>query len=474
MKNVKKVLIVDDNVDLCELLSHIIEKEGFLPQIVHEGENALKMVKSQRPDAVLLDIKMPGLDGLEVLGRIKELDKDLPVIMITAYADIHEAVWAIRAGAFDYLPKPFDNQAVAQAISRALTERNLKQRLRDLSTQLQEVPILRELMGPSDSIARLDSEINRVAKSDFTVVILGETGSGKELVAQAIHSMSNRSHAAFIPVDCGAIPESLLESELFGHEKGAFTGAIIQKPGKFEIANNGTLFLDEISNMPLGSQAKLLRLLQDKIVYRVGGIKPIHVDVRLLVASNEDLKSLAESLSFRRDLFYRMNEFTIIVPPLRERREDIPYLAKRFLDSANIELKKSIKGFTESAIETMLTSNWPGNVRQLRATIRRAVLLADELVTEKHLDLERGPKTPAVFKPKAMEMGWDKFSLKEIVRRTSIALERDVLCDVLEKVGGNKAKAARLLKIDYKTIHSKIKQYGIMVKDAVIDKTLTK
>jgi len=318
-------------------------------------------------------------------------------------------------------------------------------------------------MGPSDAVARLVSEVNRVAQSDFTVIIIGETGSGKEVVARAIYDSSSRSKGPFIPVDCGAIPETLLESELFGHERGAFTGAEIQKPGKFEIAQGGTIFLDEISNMPLGSQAKLLRVLQEKKVYRVGGNKPINVDVRLLVASNQDLHELALSSSFRRDLFYRLNEFTIYIPPLRDRKEDIPYLAKRFLDNANTELSKQIKGFSESAINVLFGYNWPGNVRQLRSIIRRASLLADDLITEKHLELKRVDVPGMAFTPKVQGAPWKNLSLKEILQQSITAVEREVLDQVLKQTGGNKAKAARLLQIDYKTIHEKVKKLGIQI-----------
>jgi two-component system nitrogen regulation response regulator GlnG len=321
------------------------------------------------------------------------------------------------------------------------------------------------MMGPSDQVARLDTEVNRVAKSDFSVIILGETGSGKELIARAIHQASLRSKGPFVPVDCGAILETLLESDLFGHEKGAFTGADVQKSGKFEISNGGTLFLDEVSNMPLGSQAKLLRVLQEKVVYRVGATKPINVDVRLLVASNQDLQGLSESGSFRLDLFYRLNEFAIVVPPLRERKEDIPYLAKRFMDSANIELNKSVKDLSEAGLEALFRYNWPGNVRQLRATIRRAVLLADEVITEKHLDLKRAAVPGLAFTPKVDGMPWTNYSFKEILQQSLISVEREVITQALRYTGGNKAKAARLLHIDYKTIHTKVKQFGISVEE---------
>jgi two-component system nitrogen regulation response regulator GlnG len=417
------------------------------------------MLRVNSPDIMLTDVKMPGMDGWELLKKAKDLDPDLTVVMITAFADIPGAVGAIKEGAHDYLPKPFDNYEVIRVVRRALAERELKRKMSELSSRLQENLPLREVMGPSDAVARLISEMNRVAKSDFAVVIIGETGSGKEVVARAIHRASLRAKGPFIPVDCGAIPETLLESELFGHEKGAFTGAEVQKPGKFELAEGGTIFLDEISNMPLGSQAKLLRVLQEKKVYRVGGTKAITVNVRVLVASHQSLHDLSAAHAFREDLYYRLSEFTIQVPSLRERKEDIPYLAKRFLDNANVELKKYVKGFSESALNVLFNYNWPGNVRQLRSTIRRAALLADDVIEEKHWDLVRVPGM--AFTPKVEGEPWKGLSLREIVQQSTTAVEREVLVHVLKVTGGNKAKAARLLKIDYKTIHEKVKKLGI-------------
>jgi len=457
-----QILITDDDKQICTVLSDLLKKEKFETLTAYEGETALSLLRSKAPDLILVDLMLPGMDGMEVLRQVKDLDPELPVVFITAHADTRGAVKAIKAGAHDYLSKPFDNNEVLRVVHRALAERKLKLRVRQLSTQVGEVP-LKGKMGPSDAVARLISEVNRVAESDFTVIIVGETGSGKEVIARAIHEASPRSRGPFIPVDCGAIPETLLESELFGHEKGAFTGAETQKPGRFEVANGGTLFLDEISNMPLASQAKLLRVLQEKKVYRVGGTKPLTINVRLLVASNQDLHELALSGSFRRDLFYRLNEFTIAIPPLRDRKEDIPYLAKRFLDQANLELNKQINGFSESALNVLFNYNWPGNVRQLRSIIRRAALLADSIIGEKHLELKRVDVPGMAFTPKVQGTPWKNLSLKKILQQSIAAVEREVLSEVLKTTGGNKARAARLLQIDYKTIHEKVKKLGIHV-----------
>jgi two-component system nitrogen regulation response regulator GlnG len=331
------------------------------------------------------------------------------------------------------------------------------------------IPPLRQMMGPSNAVGKIISQVNRVARSDFTVVILGETGTGKELVARAIHHASTRSQGPFVPVDCGAIPETLLESELFGHEKGAFTGADKEKPGKFEAAEAGTLLLDEIPNMPVASQAKLLRVLQDTVVYRVGSTDPITVNVRLLVATNDDLETAVADGRFRHDLLYRLNEFVIRIPPLRQRKSDILYLANRFLDITNMELKKSVRGYSESALEMLTEYDWPGNARQLRSVTRRAVLLADSMITEEHIDLRSSVPPQIQVSPGIDEEEDTPFtglSLKEIVRRKTASVEREVLMEALRKTGGNKAKAARLLKIDYKTIHSKLKRYGISVAEA--------
>ena len=459
--HISSILVVDDEEEIRKILSRILEKEGFKVVTAADGQQAMQKICFETPDAVLLDVRMPGLSGMEVLKKIKEIDDDLPVVLVTAYADIHQAVTAMKEGAYDYLAKPFDNDEVVWITRRALAEGQLKRNLKSIDNNYSGNFGLIENMGPSDKIARLVADIHRVAKSGFSVVIIGETGTGKELVARAIHEDSPRAEGPFVAVDCGAIPENLLESELFGHEKGSFTGADRQKLGKFELAHGGSLFMDEIGNMPAGSQAKVLRVLQDRKLYRVGGVKPVNVDIRLIVATNQDLQEMAVGGGFRKDLYYRLSEFTIRIPSLRERKEDIPYLAKRFLDRANIELQKTITGFTDEAVETLMSYNWPGNVRQLRSVIRRAALVATETITEKDLNIKRASVPGMAFSPKVQGTPWKNASLSEIVQQSVLAVEKEVLTEVLKFTGGNKARAARLLQVDYKTMHTKAKKFGI-------------
>jgi DNA-binding NtrC family response regulator len=458
-----RILIVDDERDICDILFRILEREHFSPMVANNGESALEMIRMRIPEIVLLDVKMPGMDGMEVLKRAKKLDPDLPVLMITAWGGIDGAVEAIKAGAADYIAKPLHTAELVQKIKHTLQDRGSKQPKPAGYDEIQDIRIsrLRALMGPSDAVAKIVSEIALVAPSNFSVVIQGETGTGKELVARAIHEASLRSAVPIVPVDCGAIPETLFESELFGHEKGAFTGALIAKPGKFEMAQSGTLFLDEIANMPLGSQIKLLRAIQEKSFYRIGARKPVEVDVRLIVATNQDLKVAVREGTFSRDLFYRLSEFTIYIPPLRERPEDTLHIARQLLLATNTELSKNIQGFTQDTLQLLADYHWPGNVRQLRSAIRRAVLQAEDRITPQHLMLDDTPSVPAAAVDPTDLEEIEGLSLKEIVKRSTKELEKRALIAALRKTGGNKAKAARLLQIDYTTIHAKIKQYGI-------------
>ena len=458
-----QILIVDDDSEVRWVLRSLVEQEGMEALEACHGEDALKIVSLQSPDVVLLDIRMPGIDGIEVLVRLRKMDGDLPVIMITAFGSIKDAVHTVKSGAYDYLTKPFENELVLLTIRRALKERQLKRRLRVLETHAEEHFSLQEMMGRSQAICNLEAEVNLVAPTDFTVLVTGETGTGKELVARAIHASSHRVSGRFVAVNCGAIPETLIESELFGYEKGAFTGADRTTRGKFEAASSGTLFLDEISSLPLSMQSRLLRVLQERRFYAVGGTKEINVDARIVAATNRDL-STANPAVFRPDLYHRLSGYVLHVPPLRSRREDLIFLAKRFLDLTNQELGKSIRGFTETAVAMLLAYDWPGNVREQRNIICRAVLLADDMIDARHLGFLRtnGVGIQVRESPHMVDAG--NISLKDIVRRSTIAVEREVITQVLRKSLWNKAKAARLLKIDYKTMLTKLKEYTISEK----------
>jgi two-component system nitrogen regulation response regulator GlnG len=463
-----RILIAEDDPEMAQLLGCLLHREGLTPLLAKDGIEALQLVRAGDPDVLLADLRMPNMDGMELMRKAKDLDPELPVILITGYAEVRGAVEALRAGAHDYLAKPFEHQQVIRVVLRALNERRLKLQLKHLADHVHQALSPRETFGPSEAVGKVIAAIERVANSNFSVLIVGETGSGKEVVARAIHQASGRARHSFIPVDCGAIPEMLFESELFGHERGAFTGADRQTVGKIEAAHGGTLFLDEISNMPLASQAKLLRVLQEKTLYRLGGARPIQVDVRMLTASGHDLEGLCDGGSFRPDLYFRLNEYTIFVPPLRGRREDISYLAKRFLDIANIELSKSIKGFSPPAVELMLAYGWPGNVRQLRSAVRRAVLMAEDVVTEEHLGLrpkacEPLPKDELVVHASVGGSASGDLALRDLVRNHTVHVERVAIVHALRRTGGNKSKAARLLQVDYKTLHSKVKEYGIQI-----------
>jgi DNA-binding NtrC family response regulator len=460
-----KVLIVDGQEGICALFSEYLKSEGMIPVVAHTAAAGLEKVRTVAPDLLIVDLELPDMGGIEAMKAAKALAEDLPTILVTGNPNIREAVAAIRAGAHGYLEKPLKHHEVLRVIFRALNESGLQRKLRRLSSQAEDAASLRESMGPSQAVTRLIAEVTRVAKTNFSVLILGETGAGKDLVAGAIHRLSARARGPFVAVDCGAIPETLIEGELFGYEKGAFTGADKQKSGKFEMAGGGTFFLDEVCNMPPASQAKLLRVLQDKTIHRIGSTRPIDVDVRVLAASNRDLREVteAEAGSFRRDVYFRLNEFTIQVPPLRERRDDILYLAKRFVDLTNVELQKEVRSFTQPAVDRLLAYPWPGNVRQLRSMIRRAVLVTEDTISEQHLAFDDARPAAADIEgaPGVEIPPQGDCSLKEIVQHNTALVERQILARVLRQTGGNKAEAARLLHIDYKTIHLKIKVYGL-------------
>lgn len=450
------ILVVDDDEGLRRMLQLVLERGGYRVVTAETAREGIQIVETQAPRLVVIDWYLPDMTGLDALRQLKVAHPHLPVILLTGYANLAGAVDAIKEGAYDYLAKPLNNDGLLAKIGEALQR---DQRGHGKSDPAER---LRERMGSSPAITRTIEEIERVAPTDFAVNLFGETGAGKEVVARAIHDTSHRASGPFVAVDCGAIPDSLIENELFGHERGAFTGADRQQAGKLEAAQGGTLFLDEITNLSLAAQARLLRVLQERVIYRVGGIKAVPIDVRLISASNQALADAVSFGRFRADLLYRLCDYRISIPPLRERREDIPRLANQFLADANQELTKEVASLTDEALRVLLDYSWPGNVRELRSVIRRAVLVARHAIDIHHLDLPLSRQTSESLDPAPgladAEAG---LSLREITRIRLADIERQVICDALQQVHGNKAAAARLLQVDYKTIHTKLKVYGL-------------
>jgi len=457
---VEKILIVDDDKDLRFNLSCILKEEGYEVIPAADGKQALNALAKSAPDLVLLDIKLPGMDGVELLEEMKKIEKNLPIIMLTAYSDVKSAVKTMKSGAFDYITKPFDEEELILVIEKALHTQSLSREVESLRKKLGQVlaPI-EEMMGESPQIKQVLKQVEIIASTNMTVILQGESGTGKEVIAKMIHEKSLRKDKPFIAIDCGAIPDTLVESELFGYEKGAFTGAEERKEGKFEQANGGTLFFDEITNLPNSIQMKLLRAVQERKFQHLGGKIDISVDVRIIVATNIGLSEAVRMGEFRDDLFHRLNEFHIDLPSLRERKEDLPVLTKYFLDEANRELGKKTGGFSGEAMRFLLDYHWPGNIRELKNVIKRAVLLADSKdITPAHLSLNNGTQPT---QPHLQLDTKEGASLREAKERSVGQIEEKMIKEAMIKAGGNKTKAARILKIDRTTLYSKIKEFQI-------------
>jgi two-component system, NtrC family, response regulator HydG len=459
------ILVVDDDESMLRMLQLVLQRGGYPVITARTAGEGLRLAETGEPRLAVLDWRLPDMTGLEMLRQLKVSHPHLPVILLTGFANLEGAVSAIKEGAFDYLAKPMDNEGFLTRIRDAL-ERD-RRSLDDMDT-IKRRGSLTARMGSSPAIAQTIEDMERVAPTAFAVSLFGETGAGKEVVAKAIHDLSPRASQPFVAVDCGAIPESLIENELFGHERGAFTGADRQQAGKFEAANGGTLFLDEITNLSLAAQARLLRVLQERVIYRVGGSKATPVDVRLISASNRNLADAVSSGTFRADLLYRLCDYRITVPPLRERREDVLHIANQFLVDANRELDKRIGHFTDAASHALLSYTWPGNVRELRSVVRRAVLVAHYDIDVHHLDLQQrdsgsDPEQGAARAGLAfaMDTNGGGLSLKEMIRTRVEDLERHILITALARNDGNKAAVARMLQVDYKTVHTKLKAYGL-------------
>jgi DNA-binding NtrC family response regulator len=445
------------------MLRLALEREGHTVIEAIDEPSARAALAGKLPGVVLSDLKLPDGDGFGVLRAAKELDPALPVIVMTAYGRIEDAVAAIREGALDFLPKPVDPNHLALIVARALEQRRLMTEnmiLRDELAQRRGAP---QIVGQAESLRRVQIALHRAAETDTTVLLEGESGTGKELFARTLHALGTRSEMPFVAINCAAIPENLLESELFGYEKGAFTGAVGRKPGKFELAHTGTLFLDEIGELPLGLQAKLLRALEERRFERLGGTATVQIDVRLIAATNRGLKAAIAARKFREDLYFRLSVFPITIPPLRDRREDIPMLARFFVEGVSRDLKKPTPSISPAALEALEKYHWPGNVRELQNCLERAVILADEdALQPRHLNLtfRSAEETAAVAADP-----WDRIDLEgpmtDVTRRIVAEIERRKLEAALRDCAGHRIKAAEVLGLTLKTLSLKLREHRL-------------
>ena len=453
-----KILVVDDEEGMRFFLSEALAKEGYRYRTAAEGQQAIKWLKKESFDLVILDYNMPNMNGLEVFRKMRQIDPDISAIMITAYGSKDLAYQAMNEGVFDYFNKPLDIGEMRVVIHRALERAQLKKEVRNLRSNLQEKYGVDRILGVSRSIRQVIERIRRVAESDVSVLILGESGTGKEIAAQALHTHSSRRNEPLIKVNCAAVPHDLLEAEFFGYEKGAFTGAVKSRRGKFEQADGGTLFLDEIGDMPMSTQIKILRVLQEKEFERVGGEESIKIDIRLLTATNKNLERAVADGEFREDLYYRLNVVSIQLPPLRERKEDIPLLAEYFLTVYNEKFKKNIEPIAKDAMSLLSNYSWPGNIRELENVIQRGIVLAYKNVLGKQdlMDVY-----PPLAEPGSAEMIGQGNGLQDKVEAVVCAAEKRLILEALREENWKRQETADRLKISRKSLHNKMKKYGI-------------
>ncbi len=453
-----KILVADDEQSMREFLEIMLKKEGYKVSLASNGEEVVKLVDNDLFDLVLLDIRMPKLDGISALKKIKAIAPETVVIMITAYASADTAIKAMKEGAYDYITKPFKVEEIKLIIKNALEKKNLQKENILLKQVVRDRYHFGNIIGQSPKMMALYDLLEKVSPTKTNILIAGESGTGKELVAKAIHYNSVRKEKPFVTLNCGAIPESLIESELFGHMKGAFTDAIATKKGLFEVADEGTIFLDEISELPLLMQVKLLRVLQDKEFKRVGGTEDIRVDVRIISATNKDLEEAVKEKHFREDLFYRLNVIQIKLPPLRDRKEDIPILAGHFLKKYSEELNKNILKTSPEALQILLNYEYPGNVRELQNIIERAVALESGQELTVHNLSSYLSEQPLLRKgPIDIEIPNEGIDLEKMVED----LERTLLLKALDKTKGIKKKAAELLRINFRSMRYRLEKYGL-------------
>ncbi len=457
----ERILILDDEPEMVENCRRILAHEGYRCLTTTDPRQALTILGAERPDLLLTDLRMPEMDGMELLQAAKQVDPEMPVIMLTGFASIESAVSAVRNGAFDYLSKPFSVEQLRVSVERALTQRRLAQENLHLREQLKGVYGFENIVGRSPAMQQVLELVRKAARSEANIVVLGESGTGKELIAHAIHANSSRAAQAFVAVDCAALPENLLESELFGHEKGAFTGAVRAKQGLIELADRGTLLLDEIGELPIGLQSKLLRTLQEQQIRRVGGTRHIDVDVRVVSASSRDLPAMVSNGRFREDLYYRINVIDIALPPLRERKGDVRLLAYAFLEKNKASGYCRLKDISPEALALLEAHSWPGNVRELQNLIERACALADgETITPADLPRHiREVQATRGAPPSSDETS--SLTLKEAKERWIGQLEAAYVANVLRREGGNVSQAARVAGVDRKTLHRLLSKHKL-------------
>ncbi|HKQ64054.1 MAG TPA: sigma-54 dependent transcriptional regulator [Methylomirabilota bacterium] len=442
------LLVADDDPGLRESLERTLTREGYRVVLASDGRAALERVQAGGVDLIVTDLRMPGLTGLELLRAAKAIMPDVDVILLTAFGTVEEAVKAMKDGAYDFLTKPFRREQLIKLVDKALERRDLIEQNKALKKQLEDIRAKGQMIGSSPSFRRMLTLVEQVADSSATILIQGESGAGKELVARAIHERSGRRNGPFVAVNCAALPETLLESELFGYEKGAFTGAAGRKDGRFELANAGTLFLDEVADLSLVTQPKILRVLQEGEFERLGGTRTIQVDVRIVAATNQDLADMVKEKRFREDLYYRLNVITVRVPPLRERHEDIRLLAQHYLRVYAAKNGRKLDGFANEALERLESYRWPGNVRELENLIERMVLLA----RKDRIDAEDLPEEIAGVKRPPRD------AILELVGTPLADVEQRLLDETLRITGGNKTQAAKLLGIDVRTVARKLER----------------
>jgi len=450
-----KILIIDDDPEIIWILTEALQEEGY--QIISGdcGKSGLRIAKTEKPEMVLLDIKMPDMNGLEVLEKIKEQAKNTAVIMLSAHGETKMIVQAMQLGATDFVTKPFDKDELLITINKVLERRELETQFESLKKKLKSKANYEDFIGDSNLIVNVKKMIEQVADTELTVLVRGESGTGKELVTRAIHSMSNRRDKPFVKVNCATLPENLLESELFGYERGAFTGAQRPKPGRFEFAHEGTIFLDEIAEMPTSLQAKLLQVLEEKEFTRLGGKNPVRVDVRIIAATNRDLEEGIKNGTFREDLFYRLNEVAIFLPPLREHKEDIPLIVEYFMEKYTSLYGKEYKPLSPNTMALFMKYEWPGNVRELENLIKKIIVLGNEEIVGTIIPHD-------VVAGKVVYKANDKFvPLKEISKQAVQKAEKVYIKRALNMTNWNRIQAANLLQVSYRSLLSKIKEYDI-------------